>query len=157
MIVGQNPGGLDGTPVTISWFPVDEYNLPIDRYEIAREGNRRPFGNLRMDRINRDFMLRNLGFSVKERWEGERIAAGIRRQRQESIANANLDAYYEKMERMTRLLKNVATFGRRKAKERRYLRNTYHSGVPIQNDSSAIFSGNSSQQPHSVLKRYATS
>jgi hypothetical protein len=120
---------------------------------MARQGSRRPFGALRMDRIHRDFLLRHLGFSVQERWEGDRIAAGIRRLRQESLAHANRDAYYEKLEKISRALKNVATFGRRKAKERRFLRKTYHSGDSIQDDSpTPILSEYSSGQLQSAMK-----
>jgi hypothetical protein len=146
---------LDGTPITISWTPVEEYSLSIDHYEVAREGNRRPFSYLRMDKSERNLLLKNLGFSVQERRVAARIATIIRRQRQESIAHAYRDAHYERLEKIMRALKNIATLGRRKAKEREYLSKAYQSGVARQKDPlTLVLPGSSARQPRSSMKRH---
>lgn len=156
IIVGNNPGGTRGTPVTIAWTPVEEYCVPIDPYESAREGNRRPFENLRMQRAHRDMLLKKLGFPIKERMEGARVANIIRRQRLQSNAHEHRDAYYEQLEKMTRALKNAATLGRRNAKERRYLRTSCQSGVSMTDNSSTSFLPTSSEPVVASLKRHET-
>jgi hypothetical protein len=145
--VGQNPGGTQGPPITIAWTALQEYSLPIDLYEEARVDTRRPFENLRMTKTHRDMLLKELGFSLQERMEGTRIANIIRRQRQQSIANAHRDEYHEKLEKVARALKNAALLGRKKAKERRLLDQSFHSSnsssMNLENSYTSILSNRS--------------
>ena len=109
MVVGDNPGGIKGVPVSIGWEHMEEYTVDLDPYEMARQGKRRPMQNLSMGADRRDDILRTLGFSRKERLAGTRVANIVRRQRKDTNSNRHLDAYHEKFEKMKRGLKKTFT------------------------------------------------
>jgi hypothetical protein len=76
VVVGDNPGGCGGTPVTLGWESLQQHKISLDRYETARDGHRRPFARLRMAKDHREKVLREIGFSRSERMAGLKAAYG---------------------------------------------------------------------------------
>ena len=127
MVVSVNPGGTLGVPVELSWEPVPNgedgpsVDFAFEKYEAAREGKRRAMTNLRMTAKKRDDVLKYLGFSRKERMEGQKAATIARNQRRKTNSAVNMDAIHETVERASRKLMHVVTLGRKKKKERKFL------------------------------------
>jgi hypothetical protein len=121
IIVGQNPGGTQGVPVTIDWKSCQDYVVSLDRYEEARAGKRRQHKNLRMSKDHRDNLLRKLGFPRAERLAGMRAANIVRQHRRQTNASLDRDRLQERLEIVRRRIRTVITLGRIKAQERAYL------------------------------------
>ena len=121
IVVGDNPGGCGGVPVSLGWEPLQQHKLSLDLFEAARDGHRRPFPRLRMTKDHREKVLRELGFSRSERMVGVRVANIVREQRRRTNGMVNQDQLHEKMEKIKRKLCTVLTLGRIKARERAYI------------------------------------
>ncbi|KAL3928021.1 MAG: hypothetical protein SGBAC_012828, partial [Bacillariaceae sp.] len=73
IIVGDNPSIMTGTPITIDWKHVDEFDCSIDDYEQQKPKSRNML-ELRLPARNRDEILKGQGFSLKERQGGTKAA-----------------------------------------------------------------------------------
>jgi len=89
IIVGDNPGGNKGPPVTIAWESVKLATVDIDQFEKARQDERRDFNELKMPPTKRRSMLLDLGFTPKEINQGLKAANITRAQRRHTIAKLN--------------------------------------------------------------------
>lgn len=118
---GMNPGGSKGCPLTLEWTPVSKDVLDLDVFESFREGHRRPQDELKLVAAHREQMLKKLGFSRKLILEGTRAANQARRGRYTTIARLKSTDSEEMMEGIERKLKNIASFGRMKRREQKFL------------------------------------
>jgi len=122
IIVGDNPGGIKGTPMTIAWEAVETLTVPLDQYEDCRAPHRRPMAEMRMKAAHRENVLRNLGFSRTDLQFGAKQATIVRNRRRLTNASTSTDARDEQLEKMRRKVFNVVTLGSRKRKEKAYLK-----------------------------------
>lgn len=120
IIVGDNPSTLTGVPICIDWEHVNEIVCSLDEYE-EQKPESRTMVELRLPKIVRDDMLKRLGFSLKERQRGMKMANIGRNQRKKTEERSKLVPLQESLETMKRATVN-ATFGRsRKRREKELL------------------------------------
>jgi hypothetical protein len=124
IIVGDNPAGTGGPPLTIGWKHVSSVDLDIDKYEEARAGNRRKQQEIQMKQDYRKQLLRSLGFSLAEMQKGTKAANIVRNRRRHVNAVLYKDASNEIAEKVVRRFVSIATLGYKKRKEKKYLRKT---------------------------------
>lgn len=122
MIVGDNPGGLQGCPVTIAWQPVATTTLSLTDYEATRPP-RRDQSQMALPATVRETILRHWGHSREDIRAGLRAANILRAQRSHTrqTAHTGLQLVYESVERVTRHARHVLTLGRIKRQERELL------------------------------------
>jgi len=82
-ILGCNPGGTTGPPLTICWKVLNTQILPLDEYEMTR-GPRRSVLFLKRSKREREHLLVESGFSAEEIAKAEALAQAIRDSRDES-------------------------------------------------------------------------
>ena len=135
MIVGDNPGGKFGCPVTIDWESLPPpVIVELDAYEYIRAPNRRHRQEqMRMNSTKRERMLQDLGFGLSDRQWGRKEANMVRKHRKQTNMFADhkfVDKTMETVEGMERRLLSALTMGRYKKEERDYLK----KNVPNYND-----------------------
>mmetsp|Transcript_12998 Transcript_12998/g.32810 ORF Transcript_12998/g.32810 Transcript_12998/m.32810 type:complete len:291 (+) Transcript_12998:50-922(+) len=118
---GVNPGGSKGCPLTLEWTPVSTDVLDLDVFESFREEHRRPQDQLKLVSAHREQILKKLGFSRKAILEGTRSANLARRGRYTTIARLKSTDSEEMIEGIEKKLKNLASFGRNKRREQKFL------------------------------------
>ena len=118
---GVNPGGSKGCPLTLEWTPVSTEVLDLDVFESFREEHRRPQDQLKRVSVHREQILKKLGFSRKSILAGTRTANLARRGRYTTIARLKSTESEEMIEGIERKLKNLASFGRNKRREQKFL------------------------------------
>lgn len=122
MIVGVNPGGTKGPPITIGWTAVTSATVNLDDYETMREGHRRFQHQMLMPKGEREFILRKrLGFSQAELNQATKAANIVRAQRRATIGSLDAHRAHARMEYCKRNLRHALTLGMRKRAERRYI------------------------------------
>mmetsp|Transcript_43393 Transcript_43393/g.104874 ORF Transcript_43393/g.104874 Transcript_43393/m.104874 type:complete len:185 (-) Transcript_43393:75-629(-) len=120
IIVGDNPSIMTGTPITIDWTHVDEFDCSVDDYERTKPKSRNMM-ELRLPARNRDDILKAQGFSLKDRNAGMKAANTTRRQRRRTSNTMNLSAATETLEIAKRATLNATVHRSRKQKERELL------------------------------------
>lgn len=65
MIVGDNPGGSQGPPITISWTSVSSFTIQVDEFQNSRLGQRRKHLELIIPLYQRKEILKRQGFRRK--------------------------------------------------------------------------------------------
>ncbi|CAJ1930915.1 unnamed protein product [Cylindrotheca closterium] len=121
IIVGDNPAIMTGTPITIDWEHVEEFDCSIDDYEQAKPKPRNML-ELRLPARNRDEILKSQGFSLKDRQVGKKAANTTRRQRRRTSETMNLSIVQESIEKAKRAALNATIYRSRKQKEREFLK-----------------------------------
>jgi hypothetical protein len=121
IIVGVNPAGSGGPPMTICWEHVSSVDLDIDKYEEARAGNRRKQEEMKRNQDHRKRVLRSLGFSLVEMQKGTKAANIVRNRRRRVNAELYKDSSNAKLEKVKRRLACIATLNYRNRKEKKYL------------------------------------
>jgi hypothetical protein len=120
MIVGDNPGGLKGCPVTIGWESIANFSYDLNDYESVRTSNhRRSMGQMQMSAYHRETTLRDLGFSRQEIMWGIKTANVIRNQRRHRNELIKLDEFHAWVECAQRKLWHILTLGKSKRRERK--------------------------------------
>ena len=120
ILLGDNPGGLRGPPLTLDWHAQATFEMTVDDYE-SRRPVRRTKEECAMPVSARMEILREFGYSRRE------IVALTKpvnqaRARRKATAQAWRLAYVEELvESVARKTKNVLTLGQRKRQERKYL------------------------------------
>ena len=142
-IVGDNPGGLSGPPVSIDWKAISMTLIDIDKYEMVRtadendttetadgrststgyhHGHRREATEMRLESSHRVHILRQMGCTDAEIEAATKAANTIRTHRYRTNDSYLSFKSQERMEVMSRTLSNVMTLGMKKRKERAFLR-----------------------------------
>jgi len=124
IILGDNPGGMRGPPLSIDWEYSDSGDdagtLAVDEYERARE-SRRSHLQMIIPSSARIEMLRRLGYSRHEILAGTRSVNYVRTQRKRAVEAHKFQPVSELVERLSRRAIDVVTLGTRKRSERRLL------------------------------------
>lgn len=132
VLLGDNPGGARGPPLTIDWHAQDTYEMSVEQYEEERP-QRRDMSQLSLPELVRTDMLKECGYSRREITELTRHVNKSRSRRSATNRAVKLDAIHGFLERVSRKALNALTFGRRKRTEKRFLErcrdldNTKHS------------------------------
>jgi len=121
IIVGDNPGGTMGPPLTIGWKAVSVESILIDDYEEIRKGNRRTHKSMQMKSKQRKALLSKLGFTMAQMNEGLRSANIARNKRKQTNSQLENSDMHEKIEKITRGAANILTLGAKKRKEHAFL------------------------------------
>ena len=121
IIVGDNPGGKRGAPITIDWKAISDRSIDISRYEHARDGHRRGSKNMRMTAGHRQSVLRSLGFDVSDIEKAAHSASKVRSQRQATISRLHKMDSQERMEKARRFMGNLMSLGRKSREEKKFL------------------------------------
>merc|ERR1719232_2180537 len=122
IIIGDNPSTRKGPPLSIAWNSISDVSVDIDNFEEIRGPNRRVEAKMYLFSDHRVNLLRSLGFSTKHIREGVKTANIGRRKRQKTVENLNLSGMHENFEYFKRNTCNLLLLGRRKKKEREYLK-----------------------------------
>jgi hypothetical protein len=80
MMLGDNPGGTNGPPLTIAWERDDSRSFQVDDYE-SRRPTRRKHYQMHVPRRLREDWLMKAGYSRGEMREAEEIATKIQKSR----------------------------------------------------------------------------
>ena len=121
-IVGINPGGTGGPPLTIGWDALGSTLVDVDLYEDQRKGYRRGHDELIISLNERvDILRKKLGFSWSEINIGTKRANIARNKRKRTNQICEHDGLYEKIEHCGRNLRHVSNLGLRKRAERKYI------------------------------------
>lgn len=150
IILGDNPGGISGPPLSIAWKHTGEITIDLDEYESGRP-RRRDHVEMAIPESERLGLLKRVGYSKTEIVEGTRPVNIIRSQRARSREALALQPVSELMEKISRKAKNAVTLGAKKRSERKFLRRCSASEVKLDGESyddlsrktSADFSENS--------------
>jgi hypothetical protein len=120
-ILGDNPGGTVGPPITIDWSYLSEFTADLEEYEETRPPRRDPL-EMQMPASYRRDLLRRAGYTRGEIADLTRPVNVARAQRARSREAMKLDGVNELAERVSRSTLNVLTLGMRKRKERKFLK-----------------------------------
>lgn len=120
IVVGDNPSILTGTPITIDWEYVEEMEFAVDDYEQQKPTSRNML-ELRLPAKYRDTILKQQGFSLKDRLQGRKAANITRSQRRRTAETMKLAPVMEMLELATRATLNATVRRSRKQKEREFL------------------------------------
>jgi hypothetical protein len=118
-ILEFNPSVTSGPAVGIGWrYSVeDDENIPLDIFEDTREYHRRTSTkDLTLSRMDRENLLRNLGYTQKEIALSVRTILRLKNQRKQTIQNLHASTMEEFVEKAARKMKRVLFFGNRKVK-----------------------------------------
>ena len=120
MILGDNPGGAFGPPLTIDWEAQASYEFPLDEYEAKKPPGRGKI-EYALPASIRVEILRRYGYSrneIVQLTKPVNQARARRRATAQSLRLAGVEAFVETVVRGSR---HVITFGRLKRRERKYL------------------------------------
>jgi hypothetical protein len=84
VILGDNPGGRNGAPLSLSWEYDVLGHLPVERFEEERVDERRNLGDLWLDSEMRQYILRRVGYTDDQISQAEKDAQLIRHRRRSS-------------------------------------------------------------------------
>lgn len=132
IIVGDNPGGNAGPPLTIAWERNSSSFISIDKYEKFRRGHRRDSKSMIMPSSERQEILLNLGFTMCQISKGVRVANRIRSNRRQTMSVHKYSKSHEILDAISRKIRHVVTLGTQKRKERAFLEK-YVSAYNISN------------------------
>jgi hypothetical protein len=120
IMLGDNPGGLAGPPLTIQWKPHSTFTVPFEEYEETRPP-RRSRSEMAIPPRHRQEMLRSAGYARGEIQEGTRPVNICRAQRARTKETQALDPASEIVEKIMRKTRNVMSLGALKRRERKFL------------------------------------
>jgi hypothetical protein len=120
IVLGDNPGGSSGPPLSIEWTHQSESSVPLDAYEQDRP-NRRDRAEMCMPAFLRVKMLQEAGYSRAEIVALQKPVNITRVQRRRTNATLNLQTLHEITERTRRKTLNLLSLGTRKRKEKHFL------------------------------------
>lgn len=122
IMLGDNPGGTTGPPLTIDWQhdPSTEVTVGVDEYEETRPA-RRLYLEMAIPASERTFILKKVGYSRSEIVDGTRPVNIARSQRVRTREALGLQAVTEVWEKISRKALNVMTLGAKKRSERKFL------------------------------------
>jgi hypothetical protein len=134
VILGDNPGGMSGPPLSISWDALDTTILCVDDYETLRVKGPRPSQQLALPSANREKILRELGYSRREIRDATALALQGRLRRQRTNQQCKWDRTQEQLEVISRSLFSLSPLGRRKRLGPEIL---HHSAAAVSSSSSS--------------------
>lgn len=120
ILIGDNPGGNKGPPLTIDWYAQEIYEMNMEEYEGQRP-QRRNKSQLFLPERDRKDILKKCGYSHNEIIEQTRPVNIARQHRKATIQAAKLDGIQELLEKVSRKTFNAMSFGRRKRQERKFV------------------------------------
>ena len=120
VLLGDNPGGNSGPPLSLDWKAQACYELPLDKYEEHRP-ERRSKHELALPDMTRIDILRNLGYSRVEIVQLTKPVNIARTRRRSTIKGMKRAGIEEFAERVSHKTLNMLSFGRRKREERIFL------------------------------------
>ena len=120
ILLGDNPGGNRGPPLTIDWYAQDTYEMDIEEYEGERPP-RRNQSQLSLPESVRKDILKKCGYSRNEIVEQTKPVNQARQRRKATVQSAKLEGIQELMEKVSRKTFNAISLGRRKRQERNLL------------------------------------
>ena len=120
IILGDNPGGWRGPPLTIDWQHQGEILATVDKYEQCRP-KIRTATEFQIPAEVRHKLLRKSGFSAEEIQKYTKKANIIRNRRKTQIELSHMSGLSEAKERWTRGLSNMTLKRGKKQKEKEYL------------------------------------
>eukprot|EP00977_Amphora_coffeiformis_P001933 scaffold370_cov176-Amphora_coffeaeformis.AAC.10 len=120
ILVGDNPGGNKGPPLTIDWHAQDTYEMNLDEYEDGRP-RRRNKSQLFLPETVRTDMLKICGYSRNEIIEQTRPVNQARQRRKATVQSAKLEGIQELLEKVSRKTFDTLSLGRRKRQERKLM------------------------------------
>ncbi len=119
MIMGDNPSGTKGPPMTIDWDPLHTSECLIDNYE--REKIKRNPGEMIMPSEYRfEYLVRQQDVTKKEIMQNEKRIRAARIQRFETRSTWYMFKKEERKEMLFRKMKNLVLSGKKK-KERQFI------------------------------------
>jgi len=121
VVLGDNPGGTGGPPLTIEWGHFDSITMSIEEYERLRPQPRRRNMQMKIPSLTRTDMLRRNGFSRQEIAVGTKAANSARAQRKQTRAAMPSCRLHESLETFRRELRDIVTLGAHKRRERAFL------------------------------------
>ena len=83
-ILGCNPGGKSGPPLSISWKALNTQSLSLEEYEETR-GPRQKAADMRLSEAEREQLLAKVGFDAMEIQLAAEIAQAVRDAREKSF------------------------------------------------------------------------
>eukprot|EP00538_Stauroneis_constricta_P004431 CAMPEP_0119545644 /NCGR_PEP_ID=MMETSP1352-20130426/338_1 /TAXON_ID=265584 /ORGANISM="Stauroneis constricta, Strain CCMP1120" /LENGTH=779 /DNA_ID=CAMNT_0007590221 /DNA_START=735 /DNA_END=3074 /DNA_ORIENTATION=- len=127
-IMSDNPAVTNGVGIGIGWnYYMDDFGtITVNDYELRKSQNkappvaalpgasRRPNIELLVPRQEREFMLRDLGYTQKEIAEMTRQVLKIKNNRKQTINNLNAAAMEEAVEKAKKKVKRLLSFGAKK-------------------------------------------
>jgi len=122
IIPGDNPGGINGVPLTMEWDSFSCITIKLTRYEDIREQYRREDAELVIPAYHRAQLLVGLGFSREDVRTASKKAAVARKQRCYTLAKLRHHQMHERMERAKRTALNLFTLGYTSHAKRSYLK-----------------------------------
>lgn len=120
-ILGDNPGGTAGPPLTIEWACMSDFTADLEEYEESRPP-RRDHLEMQMPASYRRDLLQRAGYTRGEITELTKPVNVARSQRARTREAMKLDGVNELVEKLSRGTLNVLTLGMRKRKERAFLK-----------------------------------
>jgi hypothetical protein len=121
ILLGANPGGSRGPPLTIEWNSFRTTKIRVDEYEESRASHRRHLGELRTTPKYRVDLLKRLGVTVLDMYTAARDAERVRVNRHWTHAHLGRMEFAERMETSRRAVRNILSLGRIQRRERQYL------------------------------------
>jgi hypothetical protein len=112
-IVTDNPAVQSGPAIGIGWRFKSAGTVSIEYWENAKSGSRKS-AELVLPRHVREHMLREAGFSQKELAEMVRMSLRAKNQRKQTVNNLPAAGFEEAVEKATRGVARLLTFGRKK-------------------------------------------
>lgn len=120
-ILGDNPGGTVGPPLTIDWVAMSDVAVDLEQYETTRPP-RRDHLEMQMPASYRKDLLKRAGYTRGEIVELTKPVNIARAQRVRTREAIKLDGVNEIVEKLSRKTMNVLTLGMKKRKERQLLK-----------------------------------
>lgn len=104
--LGDHPACSRGAPIQLDWNYHCMATLSIDHYEQSRHG--RNDNSLRIPSSYRQFILMRLGYSPQDLADAIRTKTIDQKKRVQTVSRLKYMAFDEKMEKMVRVIPNVA-------------------------------------------------
>lgn len=129
MTVGDNPSVSSGPPLTIGWNYFNEVTIPLDIYEDSKPSPRNG-REMIVPRMRREQIFRDAGFTYNQLIKLTKPVNIARIQRHKTYASLGLSPWIEVYEKATRKARNVISLGKKKRKEKAFLKPWIEQSVP---------------------------
>lgn len=120
ILLGDNPGGVSGPPLTLGWQVQSAYEMRLDEYEQDRPERRNKY-QMTLPEMVRVDILREWGYSRQEIAQLTRPVNQARERRKACTNGSKLDGILELKEKAFRGLRHLVSMGRKKREERLFL------------------------------------
>lgn len=123
IVLGDNPGGRKGPPLSIAWRHDNEVTVEVEKFERLRP-NRRTKEEMIMPEHVRTDRLRQAGYSKLEIMRLTKPVNVARAQRRRTNETLHLEGLQHFTESFGRKAKNIMSFGKNKRQEKQLLRSS---------------------------------